>query len=76
MTEQAQDGGLVEVTLNGAGRQLRRGTTVDELVLTLGRGPRGIAVAVNQEVVSRSRWAATPLQDGDRVEVLGAAQGG
>jgi sulfur carrier protein len=37
---------------------------------------RGIAVAVNGEVVPRTAWAGTPLRDGDRVEVLSATQGG
>jgi sulfur carrier protein len=33
-------------------------------------------VAVNGEVVPRSTWATASLRDGDRVEVLTAAQGG
>lgn len=41
-----------------------------------GRGRRGVAVAVNEEVVPRSAWDETPVRDGDRVEVLNAAQGG
>jgi thiamine biosynthesis protein ThiS len=36
----------------------------------------GIAVAVNGEVVPRSAWAGHALRDGDRVEILTAAQGG
>jgi sulfur carrier protein len=35
-----------------------------------------VAVAVNGEVVPRSRWTETALADGDSVEVLSAAQGG
>ena len=37
---------------------------------------RGIAVALNGEVVPRSAWDVTDLRPGDRVEVLTAAQGG
>jgi sulfur carrier protein len=37
---------------------------------------RGIAVALNGEVVPRSAWEVTGLRPGDRVEVLTAAQGG
>jgi len=36
----------------------------------------GIAVAVNGEVVPRSAWSDHALRDGDRVEILTAAQGG
>lgn len=37
---------------------------------------RGIAVAVNGEVVPRAAWAHTPLRSGDRVEIVRARQGG
>jgi sulfur carrier protein len=41
-----------------------------------GTSARGVAVAVNGEVVPRSAWETTGLHPGDRVEVLTAAQGG
>ena len=37
---------------------------------------RGVAVAVDGEVVPRSAWQTTALRDGQRVEVVGAIQGG
>ena len=37
---------------------------------------RGVAVAVNAEVVPRTEWETTELRDGARVEVLRAIQGG
>jgi sulfur carrier protein len=37
---------------------------------------RGIAVAVDGQVVPRSAWDATRLSEGQRVEVVGAIQGG
>jgi sulfur carrier protein len=37
---------------------------------------RGIAVAVNGEVVPRAAWAETPLRSGDRIEIVRARQGG
>ena len=36
----------------------------------------GLAVAVNEEVVHRSAWKGTMLGEGDRVEIVGATQGG
>ena len=64
------------VTVNGERRELADGVTVADLVADLLVEARGVAVAVNSEVVSRSRWDGTRLAAGDRVEVLGAAQGG
>ena len=66
----------ITIALNGEPRQVAAGTTVAQLVTELDAGPRGVAVARNQEVVIRSEWARTPLVDGDRVDVLRAAQGG
>jgi sulfur carrier protein len=66
----------MELTVNGEGRTLSGGATVAELVATLAAPIRGVAVAVNGEVVPRTGWPATVLRDGDRVEVLTAAQGG
>ncbi len=67
---------MVEVTLNGVPEALEAGTTVADIVARHRKSSRGVAVARNEEVVPRSRWAATVAADGDRFEILTAAQGG
>ena len=66
------------ILLNGEARDLAPGTTVRALLdsLEVRGGARGVAVAVDAEVVPRSDWATTELNDGARVEVLHAIQGG
>ncbi|HEY9473785.1 MAG TPA: sulfur carrier protein ThiS [Mycobacteriales bacterium] len=64
------------VTVNGQPRDLPAGTTVATVVAGLARGDTGVAVAVNDTVVHRGAWQATALDDGDRVEVITAVQGG
>lgn len=51
---------------------------VAELIAELGFAAEstGIAVAVNGEVVPRGSWGERSLEDGDRVEIVGAVQGG
>jgi sulfur carrier protein len=66
----------VKITINGGGVELPEGATVAWAVQTLTALTTGVAVAVNDEVVSRSAWESTRLSDGDRVEVLTAVQGG
>jgi len=66
----------VTVVLNGKRRELEPGTTVADLVVLLEERRDGVAVALNEEVVPRSRWQSTTLHDRDRVEVLTAAGGG
>jgi sulfur carrier protein len=74
-TTQGQEA-VVTVSVNGEPRELPAATPLDALVATLTRAPSGVAAAVNETVVPRTRWSATLLGDGDRVEVLTAVQGG
>ncbi len=66
------------VTVNGTPRELGTGATVASLVASLDVPPeaRGVAVALNGEVVRRASWELTELPDGARIEVVTAVQGG
>jgi sulfur carrier protein len=64
------------LSVNGEAAPLPSPATVGALVASISGTARGIAVALNGEVVPRSVWDATGLEPGDRVEVLTAAQGG
>ena len=64
------------ISVNGEPSETPAGTTVAELVAGRGAPDRGVAVAVDGEVVPRSAWDETELAEGQRVEVLGAIQGG
>ena len=66
------------VVVNGEPRELAPGTTVSALlaVLELPGDGRGVAVAVDAEVVPRGQWETTQIDEGARVEVLRAIQGG
>jgi thiazole synthase len=68
----------VRIELNGEARELPSGTTLDAAVRGTGaeQGARGVAVALDGEVVPRGEWPATELREGQRVEVLAAIQGG
>jgi sulfur carrier protein len=66
----------VQVKLNGEPRDLPAGSTVAQAVAALTAAATGVAAAVNGDVVPRGSWAATPLRDGDQVEVVTAVQGG
>jgi sulfur carrier protein len=66
----------VTLTVNGDPRELPPGTTLDDLVTQLAASPRGVAAAVNGEVVPRRAWPQTRLDDGCVVEIVTAVQGG
>lgn len=65
------------VTVNGEVRRLARESTVSDVVAAVGSDTaRGLAVAVNNQVVPRREWPTTTLRPDDQVEVLTAVQGG
>ena len=66
------------IHLNGQPADLADDATVADVVARAGGDPggRGVAVAVDGEVVPRGSWATTPVAPGARVEVLTAVQGG
>ncbi len=68
----------VEVVVNGERRELPDRATVEAAVREAGvsEPARGVAVAVDGEVVPRGEWEAMTLEHGQRVEVLHAVQGG
>ncbi len=66
----------MNVILNGQARSLPDGATVEDVLALLGAPDRGVAVAIDAEVVPRGEWAAVTLRDGARIEVVQAVQGG
>jgi sulfur carrier protein len=66
------------ISLNGEASQVRAGDTVAVVLAGLGisADARGVAVAVDGEVVPRAVWESFALAPDARVEVLTAMQGG
>jgi sulfur carrier protein len=66
----------VSIYVNGDASSIAPGTTVAGLLDALAAPTRGVAVAVDTEVVPRGEWETFAIPDGSRVEVLIAVQGG
>ena len=66
----------MNVRVNGERRELDEGTSVDEIVRGITEAERGVAVAVDGEVIPRAEWAERRISEGERVEALSAMQGG
>ena len=66
----------VLITVNGQARTAPRGITLEQLVGELTEHTSGVAAAVGGEVVPRKQWAATQIEDDDRIEIVTAVQGG
>jgi sulfur carrier protein len=68
----------MKVALNGRPTKLPDGATVLDAVREAGveNAGRGVAVAVDGEVIRRMEWERTKLEDDQAVEVVRAVQGG
>ena len=68
----------MKIILNGSSSDVRVGEGVLAAIAQLGLPPdaRGVAVAVDGEVIPRAQWEDVRLSEGARVEVLSAMQGG
>lgn len=64
------------ITLNGEPMEMAEGTTVAELVARVCDSDRGVAVALDREVVPRSSWTTQVVPAGAKVEIVTAAAGG
>ena len=66
------------ITVNGTEAQLPAGARIADVLDELGVEPgrRGVAIAIDGEVVPRTEWDTTSLAEDARVEVVQAIQGG
>lgn len=67
----------MKISINGSVRQLDgENMTISALVMTLNLTGKRLAIEKNGEIVPRSQFDAVNLQDGDKLEIVGAVGGG
>lgn len=64
-----------QVTVNGERREIAA-ATVDALLGELDYEGTHFAIALNYDVVPKSRWSETALKSGDEIEIITPRQGG
>jgi sulfur carrier protein len=67
---------MIEIMLNGVVTSIPTDSHIEAVVRMVTVSPKGIAAALNGEVVSRSLWGSTSCQAGDVIEIVTAAAGG
>ncbi|UGV25730.1 sulfur carrier protein ThiS [Rhodopseudomonas boonkerdii] len=65
----------MQVIVNGEAREIQS-SHVAALLSELDFEGTHCAIAVNYDVVPRSRWAETALKAGDEIEIISPRQGG
>jgi len=76
MSPAASSGSEIELQVNGDSFEIASGCTIAGLLEALELAGKRVAVALNSEVVVRSRYGDVELAIGDRIEILEAVGGG
>lgn len=66
----------MNLTINGEDREFSSNLTVSSLLTELGLKPDRVAIELNRDLLPRERWNVTPLNDGDKLEIVHFVGGG
>lgn len=66
----------MELTINGEKREIKESQNLADLVKELDIQAPNFAMALNQQVVPRSKYDSTEIKDNDQVEIVHAVGGG
>lgn len=66
----------MNITLNGEQRGIDMPCNIDQLIAELELTGKRLAIELNREIVPRSRYAETTINDGDSIEIVHAIGGG
>jgi len=71
-----ENGTTIRVRLNGKEREVPAGLSVQELLESLDLHPALVVVERNREILDRSRYGETPVEEGDTLELVHFVGGG
>ena len=66
----------MNITVNHETKTLAQVTSLDQLLGDLKISTQGIAVAINNQIITKTQWSNTPLHENDNVTIIQATQGG
>lgn len=67
---------MINIIVNNTPRLFKANTTLEEIISELGISVNGIAVAVNENIITKTEWTTKTLHERDEVLVIRATQGG
>jgi sulfur carrier protein len=66
----------MRLIVNGKDIEFKDGTSVSELLVSLGLPDMRVAVELNRSIIHRDAYKDTALKDGDALEILSFVGGG
>ena len=67
---------MITIHLNEQLLNIDKNTNISQLLLQKNYPQTGIAVAINQQIISKTLWEEQQLRDGDNILIIQATQGG
>ena len=67
---------VISIVVNGEKREAQPGAMVADLLITLGLDSGRVAIERNLEILPRPTWNQTPVETGDRYEIVQFVGGG
>ena len=66
----------MQIKVNGEIREMKEGSSMLDLIRSLGLEERVMASALNMEIVKQDAWESAVLHEGDTIELLDFVGGG
>jgi thiamine biosynthesis protein ThiS len=66
----------MEIILNGKPKQVSPNTTIMDILKEHHLKPEQVVIELNERIVERKKFRATPFQAGDKIEILTFVGGG
>lgn len=67
----------MQININNQSYQFNENTSLENAIKTLDlEDTKGIALALNEEIIPRSKWNETVLYNEDKIILIGAVAGG
>jgi len=67
---------MMNIIVNNNSQSINDASSIEAMVAQLNVESKGIAIAVNQTVISKSEWSNTTLKENDNLTIIKATQGG
>lgn len=64
------------IRVNNVSHEVENSSSLDDILKQLDIQTSGIAVAINEQIITRSKWESTSIQDQDQILIIKATQGG
>lgn len=67
---------MITIKVNNKEHQFLASVSLQEILETLQISTNGIAVAVNQNIITKANWITTTVNQNDAILIIKATQGG